>query len=65
MAIAYFGVVWMMRAKEQRDRRIRAVVAIVLLFAPLVIFKYTNFFYNDVLGPLTGGGKVLDLVLPL
>jgi alginate O-acetyltransferase complex protein AlgI len=65
MAIAYFGVVWMMQAKEQRGRRLRAIVAIVLLFTPLVIFKYTNFLYNDVLGPLTDGGKVLDLVLPL
>src|SRR5271156_7019830 len=54
MAIAYFGVVWMMRAKEQAGRRLRAIVAIALLFTPLVIFKYTNFFYNDVFGALTG-----------
>src|SRR5580700_2344043 len=65
MAIAYFGVVWMMRAKEPQGRRIRAIVSIVLLFTPLAIFKYTNFFYNDVFGPLTGGGKLIDLVLPL
>jgi alginate O-acetyltransferase complex protein AlgI len=65
MAIAYFGVVWMMRAKEPQGRRMRAIVSIVLLFTPLVIFKYTNFFYNDVFGPLTGGGKLIDLVLPL
>jgi alginate O-acetyltransferase complex protein AlgI len=65
MAIAYFGALWMVRAKEDADRRLRAIVAIVLLFTPLAIFKYTNFFYNDVLGALTGGGKVLDLTLPL
>jgi alginate O-acetyltransferase complex protein AlgI len=65
MAIAYFGALWMMRAKESPSRKRRAAAAIVLLFAPLVVFKYTNFFYNDVLGPLTGGGKLLDLTLPL
>src|ERR1700730_14904423 len=48
MAIAYFGVIYMKLSKEGKDRRIRAIITIVLLFAPLVIFKYTNFFYNDV-----------------
>ena len=57
MAIAYFGVRWMMRAKEEVGRRIRATVTIVVLFVPLLVFKYTNFFYNDVLGALTGGGR--------
>ena len=65
MAIAYFGAVWMTRAKSERGRTMRAALAIVLLFLPLLIFKYTNFLYNDVLGALTGGGKVLDLTLPL
>ena len=65
MAIAYFGVIWMMRAKAEASRKRRAALAIVLLFVPLVVFKYTNFFYNDVFGPLTGGGKMLDLTLPL
>jgi alginate O-acetyltransferase complex protein AlgI len=65
MAIAYFGTIWMMRAKEEAARKRRAALAITLLFAPLVVFKYTNFVFNDVLGPLTGGGKLLDLTLPL
>ena len=65
MALAYFGVLWMMRAKEEGGRRVRVIVTIALLFTPLVIFKYTNFFYNDVFGELTGGGKLLDLSLPL
>jgi alginate O-acetyltransferase complex protein AlgI len=65
MAIAYFGTLWMMRTKDPSSRKRRAAVAIVLLFMPLVVFKYTNFFYNDVLGPLTGGGKLIDLALPL
>jgi alginate O-acetyltransferase complex protein AlgI len=65
MAIAYFGTIWMMRAKEEAARKRRALLAITLLFVPLVVFKYTNFVFNDVLGPLTGGGKLLDLTLPL
>lgn len=64
MAIAYFGAVWMQRAKDAR-RKWRAALAITLLFVPLAIFKYTNFFYNDVFGAITGGGKLLDLTLPL
>jgi alginate O-acetyltransferase complex protein AlgI len=65
MAIAYFGTIWMMRAKTDPARKWRAGIAITLLFVPLVVFKYTNFVFNDVLGPLTGGGKLLDLTLPL
>jgi len=65
MAIAYFGTIWMMRAKQEAARKRRAALAITLLFVPLVVFKYTNFVFNDVLGPLTGGGKLLDLTLPL
>jgi alginate O-acetyltransferase complex protein AlgI len=65
MAIAYFGVIWMMHAKLEPHRKRRAAIVIALLFVSLVLFKYTNFIYNDVLGALTGGGKVLDLTLPL
>ena len=65
MAIAYFGAIWMQRAKQEASRRWRAGLAIALLFLPLAIFKYTNFFYNDVFGAITGGGKLLDLTLPL
>jgi alginate O-acetyltransferase complex protein AlgI len=65
MATAYFGVIWIMDAKLEPSRKRRAAIVIALLFVPLVFFKYTNFIYNDVLGALTGGGKVLDLTLPL
>jgi alginate O-acetyltransferase complex protein AlgI len=65
MAIAYFGVGWMLYAKAGTSRKRRAAIVITLLFLPLVVFKYTNFFYNDVFGPLTGGGKLLHLTLPL
>lgn len=65
MAIAYFGALWMTRAKEPSSRKRRAAAAIALLFVPLAVFKYTNFFYDDVLGALTGGGTLLHLALPL
>ena len=65
MAIAYFGAVWMQRAEQGASRKWRAGLTIALLFMPLAVFKYTNFFYNDVFGSVTGGGKLLDLTLPL
>src|SRR3954465_13106015 len=66
MAIAYLGVVWMERAQTRMGRKGRAAAAIVLLFLPLVLFKYTDFLYVDVLGALLGSkGKLLDLSLPL
>ena len=41
-------------------------VTIVTLFVPLVFFKYTDFLYRDVVGPLFGiHDKILDLPLPL
>jgi len=66
MAIAYGGVHWMEQAETKTARRHRAGIAIAALFAPLVFFKYTNFFYRDVLGPLVGWrGTLLNLPLPL
>jgi alginate O-acetyltransferase complex protein AlgI len=64
-AIAYFGARWMMAAKEPSGRKLRAAIAIVLLFLPLVIFKYANFFYGSAFGGLTGSGKLFNLALPL
>ena len=66
MATAYGGVRWMEQASEPGSRRRRATLAIVALFLPLLVFKYTNFVYRDVLGPLFGWqGNLLDLGLPL
>jgi alginate O-acetyltransferase complex protein AlgI len=64
--IAYFGMLWIERATLETARRRRAAATIVLLFVPLVFFKYSNFLYADVLGFLFGEhGKLLDLSLPL
>ena len=65
-ATAYYGVAWMERAPDPARRKRRAAIAITVLFMPLVAFKYTNFIYRDVLGPLLDWrGSLLDLSLPL
>jgi alginate O-acetyltransferase complex protein AlgI len=65
MAIAYFGAYAVGRAKGS-TRFAYTAATIVVLFLPLVIFKYTDFFYRDVFGPVFGWhDKVLDAALPL
>jgi alginate O-acetyltransferase complex protein AlgI len=66
MATAYFGVAWMERAPDGVGRRRRATIAVAILFLPLLIVKYTDFVYRDVLGPVFGWhGALLALPLPL
>jgi alginate O-acetyltransferase complex protein AlgI len=66
MAIAYGGVLWMDQASDQARRKRRATLAIIVLFLPLLFFKYTNFLYRDVLGPVFGWqGDLIHLPLPL
>ena len=66
MATAYLGAIWMERAPDEVGRRRRAALAIVVLFLPLLVFKYTDFVYRDVLGPFFGWrGTLLGLPLPL
>src|SRR5438105_1029895 len=66
MAIAYFGVLWMERTAEPSARKLRAGLTIAVLFVPLVVFKYTDFFYRDVFGPVFDlHDKLLNLPLPL
>jgi alginate O-acetyltransferase complex protein AlgI len=66
MAIAYYGVIWINRTENSSARRLRATVAIVLLFMPLAIFKYADFIYVDILGALFSfHDKILDVPLPL
>jgi len=64
--VAVAGTRWMERAATESDRRRRAAVAITALFVPLLVVKYTDFVYRDVLGPLAGWrGDLLHLPLPL
>ena len=66
MATAYFGAMWMERAPDDGSRRQRATIAVVILFVPLFVFKYTDFVYRDVLGPVFGFRRaLLNLPLPL
>src|SRR5438132_12550507 len=55
MGIAYGGLVLVERAESLSGRKALAVATIVVLFLPLVIFKYTDFLYRDVLGLLFDG----------
>jgi alginate O-acetyltransferase complex protein AlgI len=65
MAIAYIGGYFVGRARDRR-RRLLTAATIACLFVPLLVFKYTDFVYGDVLGPLFGwNGKILDAALPL
>lgn len=66
MAIAYGGVRWMNQTGDPVARKQRAALSVVVLFLPLLVFKYTNFVYRDVLGPMFGWhGTLTDLGLPL
>jgi alginate O-acetyltransferase complex protein AlgI len=66
MAIAYLGVQWIANAKEEPARKRRMLTTVVLLFLPLLVFKYTDFLYRDVFGLAFGlREKLLDLPLPL
>lgn len=66
VAIAYGGVVWIGSATAGAAKSWRLAVTIVALFLPLVFFKYTNFIYRDVIGPLLDWhGNILNLPLPL
>lgn len=65
-AIAYFGALWMDAAVDETGRRRRLTATIIVLLVPLAIFKYTNFVYADVLGPVfSTEGRLVDWPLPL
>jgi len=66
MAIAYGGILWIESCKRPEGQRRRLAITIILLFLPLVFFKYTDFVYGDILGPIFGlKGPILNLPLPL
>jgi alginate O-acetyltransferase complex protein AlgI len=65
-AIAYCGVLWIENTKEQVKRKRRLAFCLILLFAPLVLFKYIDFFYRDVVGAAFGlSERIIGLPLPL
>ena len=48
--IAWGGVRWTEGTKVPERRKLRLIVTLLLLFIPLVVFKYTNFLVFDVIG---------------
>src|ERR1700730_13826934 len=66
MAIAYVSVRWIEQTKEPAPRLRRMLISIAVLFLPLLTFKYADFIYLAVSGPLLGlQDKIIDLPLPL
>lgn len=64
--IAYLGAIWMNAAASLIARKRRAVWTVICLFLPLLFFKYTDFFFRELIGPLTGKHyNLLNLPLPL
>jgi D-alanyl-lipoteichoic acid acyltransferase DltB (MBOAT superfamily) len=65
-ASAYLGGRWVDRADDSEARWRRTACAIVVLLLPLIIFKYTDFVYRDVVGPFFGiRDGLLNAALPL
>jgi len=63
--LSYFGVFWIMHATGSL-RQWRLVAVIGALSLPLILIKYTNFLYNDVIGYALGLQKYnLNFPLPL
>ena len=66
MATAYLGGRWIDGAADPAARWRHTAIAIAVLLLPLAIFKYTDFVYRDVFGPLFGvRDGLLNLSLPL
>lgn len=64
--MSYLGGLWIAGAMDQKSRRIHLYFTIIGLLTPLLIFKYTNFFYTDFVGHFFSlQGKLIDLPLPL
>jgi alginate O-acetyltransferase complex protein AlgI len=70
-AIAWTGVWFITRTSEPKQRKLRLIATICVLFAPLAIVKYAYFLTHDVLGllPVTartlGDVSFLKFALPL
>jgi alginate O-acetyltransferase complex protein AlgI len=64
--LAFLGAHWIERRRETPYRVRRLAVVVGLLLMPLAIMKYTNFFYQDVLGFFLGfQGKLVDWRFPI
>ena len=63
--VAYFGAFWI-HASHEDNKKLRLGVTVISLLFPLLVFKYIDFFYNDMFAELLFLAKRdLQLVLPL
>lgn len=66
MAVAYAGARSIAGLADAGSRRAALICTLCVLFLPLFIYKYLNFFYAEVLGLLgSPSDKLLDIALPL
>jgi alginate O-acetyltransferase complex protein AlgI len=66
MGIAYGGAKWVSAADHDVVRRRRTIATLVVLFLPLLVFKYTNFLYGAAVAPFAAEPpKLIDWSLPL
>jgi alginate O-acetyltransferase complex protein AlgI len=50
--LGWGGTLWVAGSADPRQRRLRLIMALALLIAPLLLFKYTNFVYRELLQPV-------------
>lgn len=66
MYLAYFGSIWMMSTNDFLKKKRRLIIVLTLTLLPLLIFKYTNFLYQDFFGIFFEKNiKLIDWQLPL
>ncbi|MGE4167540.1 MAG: MBOAT family protein [Xanthobacteraceae bacterium] len=66
--IAWAGALWLTGTANLRQRKIRLIISIVLLFLPLAVLKYANFFAHEagrVLPEIAGNQPWLKYAPPL
>ena len=71
LVLLAFLTTWWTVSAAPGERRLRLGVSIVVLLTPLLVFKYTNFIWHDVIGALVNlegiapDGRLLNFALPL
>jgi alginate O-acetyltransferase complex protein AlgI len=66
LLIAFFGAQWIEKARGTPSQYKRAALVVSLLLLPLVVIKYTNFIFEDVLGLFFGfRGQLVHWAFPL
>ncbi|MCG8591466.1 MAG: hypothetical protein MJE66_19395 [Proteobacteria bacterium] len=66
IVIAFYGARIVMSRPDARGRKLALAWVVTVALIPLAGFKYANFLYADVLGPVLGlEGRLLQVQLPL